>query len=206
VSNANGVVTVNLGGLANGATATTTIVVTVGSSTVGNITNTATISGVETDPNMANNTATATTLVNAPIHVVTSPQADLAIVKKASSGSAYVGGTLTYTLTITNYGSSADTGVTVTDTLPSGETFLSASSSQGSTTVSNGVVHATLGGMGNQGKATVTIVVRVNAIAGSTVTNTASVTGGVDDPNLTNNQSSISTPVYGLPSKRNFLT
>ena len=125
-------VTINLGGLASGATATSTIVVNVGASTVGDITNTATISGNQPDPNLANNTATATTLVIQPIHNVVIPQADLAIVKTASPTSVYLCGLLTYTLAVTNWGGSAATGVTVTDVLPTNVTFVSDSTSQGS--------------------------------------------------------------------------
>ncbi|MBI3990371.1 MAG: carboxypeptidase regulatory-like domain-containing protein [candidate division NC10 bacterium] len=54
-------VTCNLGPLANGATATVTIVVK--SPTAGTITNTATGRGIEADPNPASNTATTGTTV-----------------------------------------------------------------------------------------------------------------------------------------------
>jgi uncharacterized repeat protein (TIGR01451 family) len=53
-----GTVTCSLGNLANGATASITIVVT--STTPGTLTNTATVNGKEIDPNPLNNSATAT--------------------------------------------------------------------------------------------------------------------------------------------------
>jgi uncharacterized repeat protein (TIGR01451 family) len=56
-----GTVTCSLGNLANGATASITIVVT--STTPGTLTNAATVSGKEIDPNPLNNSATATTSV-----------------------------------------------------------------------------------------------------------------------------------------------
>ncbi|HEY6836951.1 MAG TPA: FG-GAP-like repeat-containing protein [Gaiellaceae bacterium] len=56
-----GTVTCSLGGLANGAAATITIVVT--TTTPGTLTNTATVSGNEMDPNPSNNDATAATTV-----------------------------------------------------------------------------------------------------------------------------------------------
>ncbi len=58
-----GIVTANLGSLAIGATATVTV--TVQSSAAGVITNTATVTGNESDPLAANNTDSATTTVNA---------------------------------------------------------------------------------------------------------------------------------------------
>ncbi len=56
-----GTVTCNLGNLSNGASASITIVVT--ATTPGTLTNTATVVGNEIDPNVANNSATATTTV-----------------------------------------------------------------------------------------------------------------------------------------------
>ncbi len=56
-----GTVTCSLGNLANGASASITIVVT--TTTPGTLTNTATVSGNQTDPNPLNNSATATTTV-----------------------------------------------------------------------------------------------------------------------------------------------
>jgi uncharacterized repeat protein (TIGR01451 family) len=56
-----GTITCSLGNLANGASASITIIVT--TTTSGSLTNTATVSGNETDPNPLNNSATATTTV-----------------------------------------------------------------------------------------------------------------------------------------------
>src|SRR5204862_5563063 len=56
-----GTVTCSLGNLANGASASITIVVT--TTTPGTLTDTATVVGNETDPNPLNNSATATTTV-----------------------------------------------------------------------------------------------------------------------------------------------
>ena len=172
-SDANNVVTMNLGNMATGATATATIIVNVASTTVGNITNTATISGTQPDPNMANNTATATTTSQS-THYQQQHPADRS--GDRENGHARVRlrrPTLTYTLNVTNYGGSAATGVTVTDTLPATETLLSDSSSQGTMSVSGNTITVALGSMADLGTASVTLVVRVNAAAGSTVTNSA---------------------------------
>ena len=53
------------------------------------------------------------------------PPADLALTKAASPDPVLAGNKLTYTLTITNSGPSAATGVTLIDTLPAGVTFVS---------------------------------------------------------------------------------
>jgi uncharacterized repeat protein (TIGR01451 family) len=56
-----GTITCSLGNLANGVSANITIVVT--TTTPGTLTNTATVSGDQTDPNSSNNSATTTTTV-----------------------------------------------------------------------------------------------------------------------------------------------
>ena len=153
MSQAGGTVTVNVGGLASGATATVTILVTMNSGTRGTITNTAVISGNEPDPNLANNTSTVTTQV--------SPLVDLAIVKSASPNPAIAGAALTYALNATNNGPSNATGVTITDTLPAGVTYTSATSSQGTVSQANGTVTVSLGNLADGAGAMATILVMV---------------------------------------------
>ncbi len=183
----NGVLTVDVGNLADGAGATTTVLVTIAPGTTGVLTNTATITGNEPDPNLANNTSTVTTQVNA--------QADLAIVKAATPNPVEAGQQLTYTLNSTNNGPSNATGVTVTDTLPAGVTFVSAASSQGNVSYANGTVTILVGNLAVGAAATSTIVVDVNSTTTGDITNTAVIGGNQPDPNLANNQSSVTTTV-----------
>ena len=207
-SDAGATVTANLGNLASGATATITIVVNVASTTTGTITNTATISGNQPDPNLANNTGTCLTDVSQPIIINQVPTVDLAIVKSYSPATVYAGDTFTYTLSIINNGPQGTVGdVTVTDPLPSGVTFVSATASKGSPTFSNGIVTDDLGTMAYEATATVTIIVRDTAPSGTTLTNTGtvSVTSLDDDTDPANNQSTVQTLINSLPSKRQFL-
>ena len=86
-------------------------------------TNTATISDADQfDPNTANNTASATE---------TPQQADLAVTKTVSDATPNVGDLITFTVTLTNSGPDAATGVQVTDLLPAGLTFVSADAQPG---------------------------------------------------------------------------
>ncbi len=120
-SRSGGGISCGLGTLASGATTTLTITVTVDATTTGTLTNVAGVTSDATDPVAANNTSTATTTVT--------QQADLSVSKGALSEPAASGGTLTYTITVANDGPSPAEDVTLTDTLPAGVTFVSATSS-----------------------------------------------------------------------------
>ncbi|MCX6187917.1 MAG: hypothetical protein NTU43_13170, partial [Bacteroidetes bacterium] len=167
-----------LGNLANGSTATLTIVATVNAS--GSYANSASISGTQTDTASANNSKTVT-----PVPV---PQADLAIVKTVNNSTPNVGNNVTFTLTASNNGPSNATGVSVNDAIPAGYTLVSATPSTGSWTSPNW----TIGNLANGGSATLTVVATVNA-SGS-YSNTATISGNKADPTSGNNTSTV-TPV-----------
>ena len=97
-----------------------------------------------------------------------SGSADMAVAQTASTNPAIVGQNLTYTLAITNLGSAVAAGVTVTDTLPAGVTFVSAS--PGATHV-GGTVVASLGSVTNGTGTNLTITIEPT-IAGA-ITNIA---------------------------------
>jgi len=94
---------------------------------------------------------------------------------------------LTYTVTVTNYGPSDATGVTSTDTLPPGVTFVSATPSRGTATCASGIVTWHIGALASGDSETLIIVVTVNPETTGKIYNTVSVTGDQPDPNLSNN-------------------
>jgi uncharacterized repeat protein (TIGR01451 family) len=129
------------------------------------------------------------------------PTADLSITKTGPPF-AQSGGTVTYNITVNNGGPFDDTGVAVTDPLPAGETLVSATPSQGTC---SGTVTCNLGSIPNGSSATITIVVNLTAPCGSKITNTATVTGDLPDPDTSNNTSSTTALVYCVVAGGNFV-
>ncbi len=85
------------------------------------------------------------------------------------------------------------TGVTVTDALPPEVVFSSATPSQGSCTEAGGTVTCDLGDLALQASATIDVEVAVPPdLLGGVITNTAEVTSGVAELDLSNN--SVTTP------------
>ena len=184
---ASNILTANLGSLANGANATVTVTVRVDSNRTTGLNNTATVTGNETDTVPGNNSDSE------PTAVVIS--ADLEILKTDNVSPVTAGTPLTYTLLVTNHGPSDATGVIVSDPLPAGTTFVSATSTQGTFSVTNGVVTANVGNVANNGTATVLVTVLVAASRTTELSNTATVTATPPDPNPPNNRSNRITPV-----------
>ena len=173
----------SIGNMASGADVTVTIKIDTGAP--GTIVNDATVLSTATDPNNANNSASASTTVR--------PVADLGLTKSDSPDPVLAGQLLTYTLGVSNAGPHAATGVTVTDTLPSGTTFDSATPSQGTCSQASGTVTCNLGTVANSGTASIDIKIRPQS-EGS-VTNQASITSDAGDLNTANNSASASTTV-----------
>jgi uncharacterized repeat protein (TIGR01451 family) len=121
-------------------------------------------------------------------------QADLSITKTDSTDPVGLGDNLTYTLTVHNSGPGTATGVTVTDTLPTSVTFVSATGS-GSCSYASPTVTCALGNLAVGASVTVTIVVTPTAIG--TIVNTAIVTANEIDPNTGDNSDAESTTVTG---------
>ncbi|MGA2139413.1 MAG: PKD domain-containing protein, partial [Verrucomicrobiia bacterium] len=108
--------------------------------------------------------------------------ADQSLGMAASSNPALVNSNLTYTITVTNKGPAAATGMTVTDVPPSGVTFVSATSAQGAcTTDAFGRVVCSIGSLASNGVASIALV--VTPLATGVITNTVSVSALNVDPN-----------------------
>jgi uncharacterized repeat protein (TIGR01451 family) len=131
-------------------------------------------------------------------HTVT--VADLTIAK-SHSGSFTQGTNGTYTITVSNGGGAASSGtITVTDVLPTGLSYVSATGTGWSCSNLSGTVTCTSGNAiaasGSAPAITLTVAVGAGAVGG--VTNTVTVSGG-GDSNGGNNSASDPTTVNGLP-------
>jgi uncharacterized repeat protein (TIGR01451 family) len=109
-----------------------------------------------------------------------------------------VGHGITYTVTVSNGGAGTTTGVTLTDTLPRGVAFGSATASQGSCNQTGGTVTCQLGALGSGASATVQIA--VTATTAGAQSNVASVAAAESDANPVNNSTTVSTTVDALPT------
>ena len=125
------------------------------------------------------------------------PTADLVLTLTAIPEPVAAGGQIAYTITVKNNGPSNATNVVATNTLPSGVSFIGATSSAGSIGQTGSTVTASLGVLASGATATITITV-VAPTVGS-LTDTASVALTENDPTLANNTASVvSTVVQGV--------
>ncbi len=108
---------------------------------------------------------------------------------------AFVGGTLTYTFTVSNSGSLPANNVVVTDTLPAGVALVSASAAQGSC---SGLATVTCALGTVNGFTGLTVTIAVSPTATGTLNNTATVTTSSFDP-LAADNSATSVTLVGLP-------
>jgi uncharacterized repeat protein (TIGR01451 family) len=186
-ANGSGTVTGSLGTIAPGASATVTINVNVNEATRGTLSNTASVTSTETDSNTANNSATQPTTVNASV--------DLAITKVDDIDPITPNSTLTYTMVVTNNGPSQATGVVVNDTLPTGLTFVSATSTVGTATNAGNVITGNIGTLNSGASATITVTATVDSTASGQLVNTATVSGTETDSNQSNNSATQNTDI-----------
>ena len=123
-------------------------------------------------------------------------EADVSITKTATPETVIAGNRATYTLTVSNDGPNAASGVRAVDTLPAGVSYVSSNPTTGSCSLSDSTLTCGLGTIASGATATVTVVVRVPADSDATsLTNVARVTSTTSDPNQTNNNSSATSAV-----------
>jgi uncharacterized repeat protein (TIGR01451 family) len=126
------------------------------------------------------------------------PGADLSVTKTATPDPVLVDGVLAYTIVVKNHGTLDAAGVSLSDALPSGVTFKSDDTSQGSCSgPAGGTVTCDLGALANGASATVTITVTANATG--KVKNSAVVSSDTSDPDMSNNTDSVTTTVNPVP-------
>jgi uncharacterized repeat protein (TIGR01451 family) len=124
-------------------------------------------------------------------------QVDLAITKTDSPDPVLAGASLTYTLAVANNGTAPAFNVTVTDTLPAGVTYGTASGTGWTCNQAAGVVTCTRPALAVGAAPDITITVTV-PVVGGTLSNTATVSCPLADPVSANNSSAITTTVTAV--------
>lgn len=183
-------ITCALGTLNPGAAATITLVSKPPS--IRTINNTASVTLNETDAFPPNNTATTQTLVDF---------ADLVITKNVAQSLVAPGGKLTYSLIAKNKGVIPAT-VTVTDTLPAGTSLTKCATASGIICGGSGDnVSVQIPSLAPNASEAVllTVGVSASATAGTLISNTASVSSPLPDPDTSNNSSSVDVTVAIIP-------
>ena len=119
---------------------------------------------------------------------MTGQAADLGVTKTVSSATPASGTNVTFTVVITNHGPNAATGVQVSDRLPAGLTFVSASPNQGTYDPATGLW--TVGSLANSASATLLLVATVTGTT-PVVNRAFRAAGSPADPVLANDSASV---------------
>ena len=152
--------------------------------TTGVVNNTASV----TTSNDGSDQSSASTCVQALV--------DLAVTKSGSPADQELGaGNITWTMVVTNNGPSAATGVVVTDPMPAGNTFVSATSSKGTCT-GGAILNCAIGSMAVGESVTITLVTTPSTVGQQT--NTVNVAGNRPETNTANNTASATVQTHQL--------
>ena len=153
---------------------------------------------------LTNATGGATITDNQGIGTITNDDSVQAVLSaiKSVSGNLQPGGTITYTIDITNTGPNPqndNAGDEMTDTLPSSMVFVSASATSG--TVSNvGNVVSWNSSVAAGATVTVSIVAQINSGAAGTIENTATVSYDNDGDNVNESSANSDSPTAPGPT------
>ena len=147
----------------------------------GIVTNSGEVSSPTADPDPSNNSDS--------VDVDVERAADLSIVK-THTGDAHIGDPLTFTLAVHNAGPSSARSVAVTDTLPTGTSYVSATGDDWTCDAIGQQVTCNLAGALAVGADAPPISVTVDVLPAAypSITNDASVTAGPPDQDLSNNE------------------
>jgi uncharacterized repeat protein (TIGR01451 family) len=192
-------VSCTLASLANGATWTVTVDVTLDPAHAGGtVSNTASVTADQSDPDSSNNSSTQDTTVNGPPPPA---QADVSVTKTDSADPVDPGDSYSYDLVVTNSGPDDASNVALSDAVPGTLSVDAVHDGGGDCSASSGnTVSCTLASLANGATWTVTVDVTVDpAHPGGTITNTASVSADENDPNSSNNADTQDTTVNTPP-------
>ncbi len=131
-------------------------------------------------------------IASAPVSFTGGYQTDLAVTNTGPATSTE-GSNVTYSLSVTNNGPTATTGVVLTDTLDGNLKYVTATESQGSVTQSGSVATFSFGTVA-VGQ-TVTATITAQALEDGNLNNSASVTSNLPDPNPSNNTATTTVAV-----------
>ena len=122
---------------------------------------------------------------------------DLSVSKAGSPATQNLGaGNITWTIVVTNHGPNADSGVTIADPMPGGNTFVSATTTKGSCT-GGAILNCTIGNMAAGESVTITLVTKPSTVGNQT--NTVTVVGNRPEANTANNTATATVAVTATP-------
>ena len=147
-------------------------------------------------PSGACATPSVPTPTPAPSPTPPAPAVDMTVRKDDAPDPVQPGGTIAYTIVVTNHGPSTADNVVALDSLPANVTFVSATPSQGSCNF----VSCNLGSMGAGTSAIISLTVRVSNSASGVLTNGVCVSTSTAETNLNNNCDTETTTVTPGPT------
>ena len=171
--------TIGFDSLPVGEMRTFTITANVAEDAIGTLTNTATLSIPATELDTTNNTASAATNL--------SPAFDVTVSNIVDNANPSPGANVTYTVGLNNAGPSTATGILLTNTIPSGLTFVSGDLNGLNATSNGTTVSFPLISLAAATGVTATLVFSVDATAAGSINSTATVAADAGEIDATNN-------------------